>query len=322
MSLYRRALPQLSSRLFLTDGGLETTLVFHQQIDLPYFAAFDLLKTDVGYQRIKAYYRKYAAIAQNNGLGFVLESPTWRASRDWGEKLGYDAGSLAQANRKAINLLTEIRGELAGYDSPLVISGCLGPRGDGYQPGHTMTIEEAEAYHRVQIAVFSDTEADMVSAMTLNYVEEAIGICRAARAHDMPVVISFTVETDGRLPTGQNLGDAIETVDRETGNTPIYYMINCAHPTHFEQAIARGETWVQRVHSVRANASQCSHAELDAATELDAGNPDELGQQYRALMGKMPNLRILGGCCGTDHRHIEAIVHQCHPGTAAITGTK
>ena len=147
----------------------------------------------------------------------------------------------------------------------------------------------------------------------MNYAEEASGIARAAREAGMPVALSFTVETDGRLPTGQPLNEAIAQVDSETGAYPAYYMINCAHPTHFDTVLAPESEWINRIGGLRANASRMSHAELDEAEELDAGDPVELGQEYADLKRHLPNLTVLGGCCGTDHRHIEQIGLACAP---------
>jgi homocysteine S-methyltransferase len=313
MTKYRNNLPQLSDRLFLTDGGMETTLVFHDGIDLPYFAAFDLMKDEAGVARIRGYYERYLRMALDNNVGFILESPTWRASADWAEKLGYSKAGLVDVNRRAIALMAELRTHYETARAPMVISGNIGPRGDGYRAQSVMTADEAKAYHGEQVRVFRDSEADMVSAFTINYADEAIGIARAVRSADMPVVISFTVETDGNLPTGQALKSAIEQVDRETGSAPAYYMINCAHPTHFEDALRKGESWISRLRGLRANASKRSHAELDEAKDLDAGNPDELGRQYQALRKMLPQLNVLGGCCGTDHRHVEAISKACLP---------
>ena len=310
MAKYRHHLPQLNGNLFLTDAGIETTLIFHEGLDLPYFAAFHLLKDEEGRQALKKYFRRHAAIARENGTGFILESATWRASADWGDKLGYSAQELDAANHKAIDLLHELREELETDRSPMVISGCVGPRGDGYDPGKVMSPEEAEAYHGRQIRVFAEAGADLVTAITMTNTNEAIGVTRAARAADMPVVISFTVETDGRLPTGESLKEAIEAVDRATGRGPAYFMINCAHPTHFE-SVLNGESWMQRLRGIRANASKRSHAELDEAEELDDGDPVELGAQYRDLRRRFGHINVLGGCCGTDHRHIEQICGAC-----------
>lgn len=313
MAPYRNHLPQLSSDLFLTDGGIETTLIFREGLDLPDFAAFDLLKHQAGQQALEKYFRTYAALARNYRVGLILESATWRANPDWGTKLGYSCEALAEMNRKAIALLHKIRQDCETEHSRMVISGCIGPRGDGYIPTDAMTADAAAHYHRPQIETFHDADADLVTAITMNYVEEAIGITRAAQSVDIPVVISFTVETDGKLPTGQSLQDAIAQVDQATQQFPAYYMINCAHPTHFVDTLIAGEPWLERIRGIRANASVKSHAELNESETLDDGNPEELGNQYRELKTKLKNLNVLGGCCGTDDRHIEAICKACLP---------
>jgi S-methylmethionine-dependent homocysteine/selenocysteine methylase len=283
--------------MHITDGGMETTLIFKQGLDLPHFAAFVLMDEPEGLEALRAYYRTYIEIAQKHGVGIVLDTPTWRANADWGEKLGYGAEALADVNRRAVELLEELR-------TPAVeISGCVGPRGDGYQVGTEMTAEEAERYHAPQVETFAETSANLVSALTLTYAAEAIGIVLAAR--DVPIVISFTVETDGRLPSGQALGEAIEEVDRATDGAAAYFMVNCAHPTHFVEVLEG--PWLERLQGVRANASQKSHAELDEAEELDEGDPAELAERYRELRERLPRLSVVGGCCGTNHRHIEAV---------------
>jgi S-methylmethionine-dependent homocysteine/selenocysteine methylase len=311
MAQYRNALPQMSGKLFLTDGGIETTLIFHDGLTLRDFAAFELVNTSEGEEALRKYFRSYADIARRNGTGLILESATWRASPDWGMRLGYSPEALADVNRKAVALLEAIRREYASERTPVVISGCVGPRGDGYVPGREMTEEEAERYHLEQIATFAGTAADMVCAITMNYVQEAIGIAMAAKRASMPVALAFTVETDGKLPTGQTLEAAIEQVEKATSRYPLYYMINCAHPTHFDGVLKRGPRWVDRVHGLRANASRMSHAELNESTTLDAGDPKELGQEYAELKRRLPQLNVMGGCCGTDHRHVEQIAEAC-----------
>jgi len=311
MSIYRNALPQLEERIFLTDGGMETTLIFQEGFQLPYFAAFDLLKKAAGVARVRRYYETYARIAIGAGCGFILETPTWRASADWGEKLGYDRHEIADVNLRSVALLEDLRDQLARPECPMVISGCIGPRGDGYQADDDLSAEEATRYHRQQIATFAKSGADMVAAMTLTSSEEAIGVTLAASEFGLPVGISFTTETDGRLPNGQPLGDAIQQVDAETDESPAYFMINCAHPSHFEAALREGGAWRERIRGLRANASRRSHAELDESADLDSGNPEELGEEYQELRRLFPNLTILGGCCGTDHRHVEQISRRC-----------
>jgi S-methylmethionine-dependent homocysteine/selenocysteine methylase len=315
MARYRDGLPQHRGGIFLTDGGMETTLIFHEGLELPHFAAFVLLDSADGRAHLKRYYESYLRIARQHGLGFVLDSPTWRANPDWAAKLGYDAAGLKAINMRSIRFLEELRGEWETSSAPCVISGAIGPRGDGYKAGN-MDAAEAEAYHSAQIAAFAEAGADMVTAFTLNSINEAVGVVHAARRQDIPVAISFTVETDGRLVRGESLREAIEAVDDVTERACEYFLINCAHPTHFEGALARGEAWVQRIHGVRANASAKSHAELDESETLDSGDPADLGRRYLSLRRAFPGLRILGGCCGTDHRHVAAVCEACLPSQA------
>ena len=313
MARYRSALPQLDGGFFLTDGGIETTLIFHEGLELPDFAAFHLLKTDEGAEALRRYFRTYAAIAERFGAGLILESATWRASADWGAKLGYGREDLAEANREAIRLLEEIRDGYERSGRKAVISGAIGPRGDGYNPSRIMSEAEAEDYHAEEIETFARTAADMVCAITMNYAEEAVGIARAARRAGLPVALSFTVETDGNLPTGQTLEDAIAQVESASARYPSYYAINCAHPDHFAPALAKGGACVERIRGLRANASRMSHAELNESPTLDAGDPAELGRQYAELKRRLPRLNVMGGCCGTDHRHVEQIAAACAP---------
>jgi S-methylmethionine-dependent homocysteine/selenocysteine methylase len=313
MARYRNVLPQLAGGLFLTDGGIETTLIFNEGMELPDFAAFHLLGRPEGTAALRKYFRTYAELAKRFETGLVLESATWRANADWGTRLAYTPQALAEANRKSIRLLCELREEIETRESPMVVSGCIGPRGDGYVPANAMTPQQAEDYHSRQIETFAGSEADMVCAITMNYVEEAIGVARAAKQMGMPVAISFTVETDGNLPTGQSLKNAVEQVDRSTSSYPAYYMINCAHPTHFESVFTDGGPWLNRMQGLRANASRKSHAELNESTELDSGNPSELGQDYARLKLRLSKLNVLGGCCGTDLRHVEQIAAACTP---------
>lgn len=307
MARYRDALPQLAGRMFIADGGIETTLIFIDGLDLPLFAAFPLLETPEGRAALTKYFEAYALLARDKGTGCVLETATWRASAEWGEQLGYSREAIEQFNRDAVDLIVQLRQAHESPATPIVISGCIGPRGDGYRPETRMSAEESQVYHDTQVRVFAESQADLVSAITMNQVGEAIGIARAARARNMPVVISFTLETDGRLPTGQSLQEAIAETDAATSGAPLYYMINCAHPEHFRDVLREGAEWTRRIQGVRANASSKSHAELDEATELDAGDPEALARDYAELKKLLPELHVVGGCCGTDHRHIEAI---------------
>jgi S-methylmethionine-dependent homocysteine/selenocysteine methylase len=309
--MFRDRLPQLDADVFLTDGGIETTLIFDDGLELPDFASFILLDDIAGREALVRYFERYASIAARNGVGVVLETPTWRANPDWAPRLGYDLDQLDRINRDAVALLFETRDRHQTDATAVVISGCIGPRGDGYQPGALMTPEEARAYHVRQVRVLADAGADVVTAITMNYPAEAIGVVEAAREAEVPVVISFTVETDGTLPSGESLADAIDAVDASTGAYAAYFMINCAHPTHFADVLDAGAMWTRRIRGIRANASRMSHAELDEAEELDSGDPVELAELYRQLRAVHPQFTVLGGCCGTNHEHLDAIGRAC-----------
>jgi homocysteine S-methyltransferase len=299
-------LPQLD-RLFLTDGGLETDLIFNHGLDLPAFSSAMLLRTDEGRAALDAYFRRYLELARRMRVGFVLESASWRASADWAPRLGVTPAELDRLSGESVAMLNALRAEYESPETPIVVSGCIGPRGDGYDPGHVMTRQEAEDYHLRQAAALAAAGPDLLTAMTITNVPEAIGIARAAEKVGLSAVISFTVETDGRLPTGDRLGEAVQAVDQATAAYPAYFMINCAHPSHFAGVLEKGGGWTRRIRGIRANASRCSHAELDAMTELDAGDPAGLGQEYRRLRELLPALTVMGGCCGTDLRHVTAI---------------
>ena len=299
----RRPLPHLSGRPVVTDGGLETDLIFHHGVDLPDFAAFPLVDGERGRELLLDYYRDYIGIAVRAGADVQLETPTWRASGDWGDRLGFSAAELRRVNRDSVTLLDRLRDEV-GFESMLV-SGCLGPRGDGYSAGYVVDPDSAAAYHTPQIEAFAEAGADLVTVLTLTGTREAVGIVRAARAAGLPVAVSYTVEQDGRLPDGTPLSAAITTVDGEAA--PDYFMVNCAHPSHIAQALTTAGDWCSRIVGLRANASARSHEELDTATDLDEGDPVELARAQDALRPRLPSLALIGGCCGTDARHVAAM---------------
>jgi S-methylmethionine-dependent homocysteine/selenocysteine methylase len=322
ISVHWKRLAVLNSRaavtrrtpLTLTDAGMETVLLFHEGLDLPCFAAFPLVDTAEGREALSRYYRPFLDLARDRGTPFVLDAPTWRASPDWGARLGYDEEALAAVNRRAVEFVDELRrSESRAGGDDIVVEALVGPRADGYAPGGTMSAEEAQRYHAVQLRAIAESPADQVAAMTLTDAAEAVGIVRAARAVALPVTIGFTVETDGRLPSGEGLGAAIEQVDRETDCGASSFMINCAHPAHFAGVLAGGGAWPDRIGCLRANASMLSHAELDASEKLDDGDPADLAARYVALRELLPNLTVVGGCCGTDIRHVTAICDALLP---------
>ena len=289
---------------FLADGGLETFMIFQEGIDLPHFASSALFETDEGRKALNDYFERFISIAREAGRGFVLDTATWRSGLAWADVLGRSPDEMLERNKQAVAFAGSLRDRNATADLPIVINGVVGPAGDGYAPEKQLAAEDAYAVHLPQIRSLAEAGVDMISAVTMTHTGEAIGIARAASSIGMPVVISFTVETDGRLPSGQDLGAAINEVDAATDQGPLYYMINCAHPDHFRDAIMTSESWIDRIGGIRANASRMSHAELDVADELDDGDPDELGRLHAELLEMLPNIRVLGGCCGTDHRHV------------------
>jgi homocysteine S-methyltransferase len=301
-------------RLLVTDGGLETTLIFHDGIDLPYFAAFPLLDNEQGRAVLRRYYDAYGAAAQRTGAVCILDTPTFRASPDWAAKVGYQAARLPGVIIDAVSLLHEIRGIWEPRGVQIVINGAIGPRGDGYSAAETMDGTVAEAYHLPQVQAYAAAGADVVTAQTMTHAGEAIGIARAAARAGIPCIISFTVETDGRLPDGSMVRDAVLAVDAATGGTPALYMVNCAHPTHIASALDVGGDWLRRMGGIRANPSSKSHAELNESTSLEEGDPVELGEQLGAIRRRFPHFCLFGGCCGSDARHAEQIGLACRMG--------
>ncbi len=302
---------------FLTDGGMETWLFFQQGFEAPEFAALVLIDDEAARTALNSYFDGLLELAERAGTGFVLDTNTWRGCPVWAEKLGVSEDELLAMSGKAVAFAKDIRARWQDRVSPVLVNGVVGPADDGYKPGGSLTAAEAKEVHSRQIEVFAQSGVDMISAITMTNIAEAIGIAQAAKEAGLPVVISFTVETDGRLPTGDLLGEAIEAVDAATGNAPAYYMVNCAHPDHFRDAVANGESWTSRIGGLRANASRLSHAELDEAEELDQGDPEEFGHLHAELARLLPALKVVGGCCGTDHRHVGCVSHELHLSEAA-----
>jgi S-methylmethionine-dependent homocysteine/selenocysteine methylase len=290
---------------WVTDGGLETDLIFHHGAELVEFAAYPLVRHERGRQLLADYFDGYADIARRAAAGLLLEAPTWRANPEWGARLGDDAAALDRVNREAVALLHERRDAYPDLHAQgVLVGGMVGPREDGYDAAAATTPEEYADYHGPQLAAFRAADADFAAAYTLTGGDEAVGVVLAARAVGLPVAISFTVEADGRLPDGSRLGDTVDRVDRDA--PPDWYLVNCAHPTHVAAAVDGGG-WQRRVVGLRPNASRLSHAELDGAEELDEGDPAELVASFEAIRPRFPALRVVGGCCGTDARHVAGL---------------
>lgn len=317
MAGFRDALPQLDGSFFLTDAGLETDLIFNHGVEIREFAAHTLLATAEGRAALHRYYAGFLALAGELGAGFLLDSQTWKAHAHWGDSLGEDAAALRRANHDSLDFIADLRDRHAASGLPIVLNANVGPRGDAYRPEVRISAAQARDYFAEQLGWLAETQAEMVTALTFNQASEAAGFAQAAQEAGLPAVISFTTETDGRLPDGTSLADAITEVDAASGTYPAYYMVNCAHPDHFTSALAAEAPWARRLRGLRANASRLSHAELDEAPELDAGNPQELAGQYRQIAARMPWLNIFGGCCGTDLRHVSAIARTLQNPEAA-----
>jgi homocysteine S-methyltransferase len=291
----------LTTGSWVTDGGLETDLIFNHGADLPEFAAFPLVEDEAGAGLLEGYYAEYAAIAAAAGAGLLVETPTWRANPDWAAKVGYDAAALDRVTRAAVDLAR--RAATRDGVERVLVSGCVGPRGDGYVAAEADP-DEAADYHSTQVASLKAAGVDLVHVMTMTEPAEAIGVARAAHAEGLPVAVSFTVETDGRLPDGTSLRDAVAQVDAAAA--PEWYGVNCAHPTHVALTLDGGD-WQERLLFLRPNASTMSHAELDEMEELDAGDLPLLVSSASGVRDRLPSVRVLGGCCGTDSRHVAAL---------------
>jgi len=299
-------LPQLDGGLFLTDAGIETDLIFNQGIEIREFAAHTLLPDVRGRQALENYFTGFLSLARDCGVGFVLDTQTWKAHPHWAEDLEQSNNELRQANQDAVSFIASLRDRFSDNAGPIVLNGIVGPKGDAYRPESMLSQSEASDYHSQQLNWLAETEVDMVTAMTFTQADEAAGFVAAAQSLGLPAVVSFTVETDGRLPTGQSLLAAIEQVDAATGAAAAYFMINCAHPEHFIEVLGE-QVGFRRVRGLRCNASRCSHAELDVAEVLDDGNPVELAMQNAGIRNLMPWLNVFGGCCGSDLRHVRHI---------------
>jgi S-methylmethionine-dependent homocysteine/selenocysteine methylase len=280
--------------------------MYKRGFELPKFSAFHLLNDERSAGAVREYYTAFAKVAVKLGTPFIFDSLTYRASRDWGVLLGYSIEGLAEMNHKCFELYRECAAAAGLAPENTVISGCIGPKGDAYQTNQDLTAASAETYHSEQIETFKGAGADIVTALTLNTTDEAIGIAKAAAKVGLPSVISFTIEKDRKLRSGETLKQAIESVDAATSNTPAYYMINCAHPVDFGPTLA-AEPWANRIRGLRANASSLDHGTLCQLGHLEEGDPDELASQYVDMRAAHPNMNVFGGCCGTDHVHIEKI---------------
>ena len=299
-----RALPHQSDTPFMVYAGTGTDLIFNRGIDLPGFASFPLLEDPETRAVLAGQMQSLMDLSGDMNLGCILDAPTWMANLDRAAHLDYSAERLVEVNRDGVALMEEVR-QASGRDNVLV-SACIGPRFDPYADIPPMSPEHARTYHDAQMRALKDTSVDLVTAYTFNRVNEAVGCVQAAQDHDLPIIMSFVVETDGCLADGTSLDDAMSEVDRQTDQGPVFYMVNCAHPNHFS-GVLHGQG---RLKGVVVNASKCSHAELDEADELDEGDAEELGADVAEIVRRNPDITIFGGCCGTDMRHLRSMANK------------
>lgn len=299
-----RTLPHQSDRSFLVYAGTGTDLIFNHGVDLPGFASFPLLEKPETRAILASQMQALVDLAGEMSMGCILDAPTWTANADRAAPLGYDPARLVDVNCDAVALMEEVRQGAVRDD--VLVSACIGPRFDPYADIPSMSAEEARQYHSIQLAVLKDTTVDLVTAYTFNRPSEAVGCLMAARDVGLPMIMSLVVETDGCLADGTGLCEAIDRIDAETEGAALFFMVNCAHPTHFASAIGAHP----RLKGVVANASSCSHAELDEADTLDAGNPPQLGREIADILRQNPAIRVFGGCCGTDMRHMSCMARE------------
>lgn len=299
--------PMGSGEIFLTEGGSETEILYRHGFELPEFAMFPLLDDPRAAAAMRAMFCAQLDVAAEFGLSFLLSGLDYRASPDWGAKLGYSPAALAEANLAAIGFLREIAEGYHGQIPQLLIGGILGPRGDAYGLNRDITTESAEDYHAVQLETLKAAEVDFACALTFNNAPEAIGAARAASKIGVPLSISLTLDSTHRLKSGPSLAEAIAEIDAEAGeHAPDFYLLNCSHPLEYEPAIEPGD-WIARLRGVRPNASKMEKLALCKLGHLEAGDPVELGRQVRDLSERHPHMDVFGGCCGTGDRHLREI---------------
>ena len=299
--------PRLENKIYLTEGGTETEILYKWGYELPEFAMFPLLDNAEADQCIRGIYRRYFDVAEAFETGLVILGHDYRASPDWARKLGYSLDGLAEMQHRTIDFLADMRSEYKGRVSDVYISGCIGPRGDAYGTGAEISESEAEDYHSVQLSTLRETDADMAIAATFNNIPEAIGVVRAAKNIGVPLGVSLTLTTESRLRSGPTLKQAVETIDEQTDGAAAWFGTNCSHPLEFEPAISETGVWTERLRYIRPNASRMEKIALCKLGHLEDGNPIELGQQMGDVAQRFPKMDILGGCCGTDERHLGEI---------------
>ena len=301
---------QVSGLIYLTEGGQETEVMYRHGFDLPEFAMFPLLDQPDAVEVVRAMYSAVLDTAERHGCAVLLGGLDYRASPDWAGLIGYDPTALAAMQTRAIEFLREVSDPYRDRLPDVRIAGIVGPRGDAYQVNPTITADESEEYHSVQLATLAASGVDLVEAMTFNNVDEAVGLARAASSAGLPLSVSFVLDSDHNLNGGPSLKEAIESVDAAAGSDrPAFYGINCSHPFEFMPAIESGE-WFKRIRCLRPNAAAADKISLCTLGHLEEGDPVELGSLMGQLAADYPHIDIWGGCCGTWDKHLDHIARS------------
>jgi len=301
-------LPSMGTgEFFLTEGGTETEMMYRHGFELPEFCMLPLLDNPQAVSAMRGMFCQQLDVAAEFGLSFLLTGLDYRASPDWGAKLGYSPSALADANIAAIEFLRDIAKGYEGQIPHLHIGGILGPRGDAYSLNNEITAESAAAYHAVQLETLKRANVDFVCAATFNSIAESVGALRAADRIGLPLSVSLTLDSSCRLKSGPTLAEAITEIDAQAGDAaPEFYMVNCSHPLEYEPAL-ENQDWIRRLRGVRPNASKMEKLALCKLGHIEEGDPVELGSQVRDLSKRYPHMDIFGGCCGTGHNHLREI---------------
>lgn len=296
-------------RFYLSEGGTETEFMYKHGFELPHFAIFPLLDNPDAVSKLREMFRSYLDVAAKHEVCALMGGLDYRASPDWGELLGYSPAGLADANMQSIEFLREIAGEYSSQIPETLIQGLIGPRGDAYERNETITENEAEDYHAVQLETLKEADVDLALAITFNNIPESVGVARAAAKIGIPLGISLSLDSSSKLNSGQSLSEAITMIDKATDQSPEFYSINCSHPLEFEPAIEPGD-WVNRIRGVRPNASKMDKMALCQLGHLEEGDPVELGVLCGDLARRYPHMDIWGGCCGTWDKHLNEIARN------------
>lgn len=292
---------------YLAEGGTETEIMFRHGYDFPHFAVFELFKNPEATERLRDMYKRYLDVVAESGFGALIGGLDYRASPDWADLLGYSREGLFDVQSQCIDFLRDVARPYHGQIPDIRICGITGPRGDAYALNKTITTDEAEEYHSVQMETLKSLDVDMVWAATLNNVPEAVGISRAAARHGLPVCVSFTLTSDHVLRSGPTLREAVEATDLQAGpEKPVCYGLNCSHPLEFAPALEPGD-WFKRVRNIRPNAAMMDKIALCKLNHLEEGDPVELAGHLGEMATAHPHIDMWGGCCGTWDKHLREI---------------